>query len=329
MNIQIALEELDISLDEVELTKLDQEYIRKKYHKMALKWHPDKNKDETASNKFKKIHEAYEYLSNELNIINNYSKTSDPFVSSFDSKDSKIYINILSTFISSIFPIGSNNENFYNDLINIIKEIVLNYNELTLTYLRKLFEKLDKQKAIDIYNMLYKYKDILYIKSEILDFVSLIVKEKYKNDRVFILKPLLKDLLDNNIYKLFVDEKLYLVPLWHNELYFDVIDDEQKDSEIIVLCQPVLPDEVTIDENNNIHITKKIQTNEIIDLLMKDDSFVSLDVGGKWFSIPLDKLQMKKEQIYRLKGQGLSQIFENDIYNVKSKSDINVKIILI
>jgi len=329
MNIQIALEELGISLDEVELTKLDQEYIRKKYHKMALKWHPDKNKDETASNKFKKIHEAYDYLSNELNIINNYSKTSDPFVSSFDSKDSKIYINILSTFISSIFPMGSNNENFYNDLINIIKEIVLNYNELTLTYLRKLFDNLDKQKAIDIYNLLYKYKDILYIKSEILDFVSLIVKEKYKNDRVFILKPLLKDLLDNNIYKLFVDEKLYLVPLWHNELYFDVIDDEQKDSEIIVLCQPVLPDELTIDENNNIHITKKIQTNEIIDLLMKDDSFVSLDVGGKWFSIPLDKLQMKKEQIYRLKGQGLSQIFENDIYNVKSKSDINVKIILI
>lgn len=29
MNIQIALEELGISLDEVELTKLDQEYIRK------------------------------------------------------------------------------------------------------------------------------------------------------------------------------------------------------------------------------------------------------------------------------------------------------------
>ena len=329
MNIQIALEELDISLDEVELTKLDQEYIRKKYHKMALKWHPDKNKHENACNKFKKINEAYEYLSNELNIINNYSKTSEAFVSSFDSKDSKIYINILSTFISSIFPIGSNNENFYNDLINIIKEIVLNYNELTLTYLRKLFEKLDKQKAIDIYNMLYKYKDILYIKSEILDFVSLIVKEKYKNDRVFILKPLLKDLLDNNIYKLFVDKKLYLVPLWHNELYFDVIDDEQKDSEIIVLCQPILPDELTIDENNNIYINKKIQTNEIIDLLKKDDSFVSLDIGGKWFSIPLDKLQMKKEQIYRLKGQGISQILEKDIYNVKNKGDIIVKIILI
>ena len=328
MNIQIALEELGISLDEVELTKLDQEYIRKKYHKMALKWHPDKNKNIASSNKFQKIQEAYEYLSNELNLINNYSKTSEPFVSSFDSNDSKIYINILSTFISSIFPMGSNNENFYNDLINIVKEIVLNYNELTLTYLRKLFENLDKQKAIDIYNLLFKYKDILYIKSEILEFVSLIVKEKYKNDSIFILKPLLKDLLDNNIYKLVVDEKLYLVPLWHNELYFDRIDDENKDSEIIVLCQPVLPDELTIDENNNIYITKEIQFDDLKQMIFINN-FVSLEIGEKCFSIPLEKLYMKKEQIYRLKGQGISQIIENDIYNVKNKSDIIVKIILI
>lgn len=326
MNIQIALEELEISLDEIELTKLDQDYIKRKYHKMALKWHPDKNKDQNATNKFKKINEAYEYLIKELNIIND-SNTSQPFVSSFDYKDSKIYINILTTFISSIFPIGSYKDDFYNEIINIIKDIVLNYDILTLTYLRKIFEQLNKQKAIDIYNLLYKYKDILYIKDEILDFVSLIVKEKYKNDRVFILKPSIKDLLDNNIYKLFVDDKLYLVPLWHNELYFD---DIQKDSEIIVLCQPVLPDELTIDENNNIFIIKKINCNEIIDLIMKDNNnFVSLDVGGKWFSIPIEKLQMKKEQIYRFKGQGISQIIEKDIYNVSCKSDIIVKIIIV
>jgi hypothetical protein len=35
---------------------------------------------------------------------------------------------------------------------------------------------------------------------------------------------------------------------------------------------------------------------------------------------------MKKEQIYRLNGQGISKILENDIYNIKNKSDIIINI---
>lgn len=37
--------------------------IKKAYHKLAVKWHPDKNKDPSAVEKFKKIAEAYEVLS--------------------------------------------------------------------------------------------------------------------------------------------------------------------------------------------------------------------------------------------------------------------------
>ena len=105
MNIQIALEELEISLDEIELTKLDQEYIKKKYHKLALRWHPDKNNEDNAKEKFQRINEAYDYLSNELRLINGQenSNTSEPFVSSSTSEDPKIYMNILSTFVSSLF----------------------------------------------------------------------------------------------------------------------------------------------------------------------------------------------------------------------------------
>ena len=340
MNIQLALDELEISLDDIELTKLDQEYIKKKYHKLALRWHPDKNDQDNAKEKFQRINEAYDYLSNELQIINgqtengqtengqteNNSNTSDPFVSSSTSEDSKIYMNILSTFVSSLFSEAK--KGTYNEIfMSIIKEIVTGYNALTLTYLRKIFEGVDKINAIELYQFLYKYKDILYISNDTLEFVSLIAKEKSQNgkenDRVFILKPLMKDLLENNIYKLYVDEQLYLVPLWHNEMYFDAKDG----SEIIVLCQPKLSDELTIDENNNIYCEKKIKLDADLLYLIKKDKFVSIEIGGKWFSIPLSKLYLKDEQLYKFKGQGISRILEKDIYNVSYKSDIIVKIL--
>ena len=312
MNIEVALEELDISLDEVELTNLDQEFIKKRYHKMALKWHPDKNDDkELATKKFQRINDSYNYLSKELNNSN----TSDPFVSA----EANIYTNILTTFISSLLK-GEYNAIF----TKVVHEIVMGYNVLTLTYLQKIFEDLDKQKSIDIYNFLYKYKDILYIKEDTLDFVSMIIKEKYKNDEVFILNPSLKDILENNIYKLFVDEKMYLVPLWHNELYFDGKDG----SEIIVLCQPKIPNNIKIDENNNIHVSKEISIGLDLAKLILNENFVSIDVGGKWFSIPIKELYMKKEQIFRFKSQGISHVIEKDMYNVSIRSDIIVNIVI-
>jgi hypothetical protein len=322
MNILNALNELDIN--EIELTNLDQEYIKKKYRKLALKWHPDKNDNIYATEKFQKINEAYDYLLNEftegiLNSNNNLTKDSFTFV----SLESKNYIDILSDFISSLF--SETKKGIYNDLfLNIIKEISLGYEIITLTYLRKKFEELNKQKAIELYQLLYKYNNILYISDEILEFVSLIIKEKYKNDRIFILKPSLKDIIEHNIYKLYVDNELYLVPLWHNELYFDAPDG----SDIIVLCQPKLPTNINIDENNNIYYEIFIHVHSELHYLIKNDKFISIEVGEKWFSIPLNKLYLKEEQLYIFKGQGIAQITENNIYNVSVKSDIIIKIIL-
>jgi len=323
INIQKALDELEISLDDIELTKLDHEYIKKKYHKLALKWHPDKNNETYAKEKFQKISESYDYLTNELYILNcdtKNSNTSDDFVSSNYSEDSKIYINILSNFITSLL------KGTYSDVLtNIIKEISLGYETITLTYLRKKFEEIDKQNAIELYKLLYKYNRILYISNDILELVSLIIKEKYKNDRVFILKPTLKDMMEHNIYKLYVDDLLYIVPLWHNELYFDAPDG----SEIIVLCQPKLPSNISIDENNNIYYEKYITIdNELINLI-KHSKYVSINIEEKCFTIPLTKLYIREEQFYRFKSQGISQISEKDIYNVNNKADVIFKIILI
>ncbi|HEX8923396.1 MAG TPA: DnaJ domain-containing protein, partial [Patescibacteria group bacterium] len=41
------------------------EEIKKAYRRMALEWHPDRNKSADAEEKFKEINEAYEVLSND------------------------------------------------------------------------------------------------------------------------------------------------------------------------------------------------------------------------------------------------------------------------
>ena len=336
MDIQKAFDILEIDLKNIKFSDLTQEYIKRKYHRLALINHPDKNGNTIGStNKFQEINEAYEYLLKELHTItgindndrneydrNEYDRNdNNTFVSSSNKEDQKSrYPYLLSLFISTIV------QGDYKEAIkNVIKEIVTGYKNISL---EAIFDGLDKDSALEVYSFICKYRHILYISNETLEFVSLLLKQKYKKDRVFILNPSINDLLENNIFKLYVDDQLYLVPLWHNELYFD-----SPNGDIIVLCNPELPEDIVIDEDNNIHIEKEINGSLTLSDLIKEEQvsnncFVSLSIGERLFKIPLQSLYIKKEQTYRLVEQGISNVLENDIYNVSCKSDIIVKIII-
>jgi curved DNA-binding protein CbpA len=331
MDLNKAATILEIDLNAIKITSLTQDYIKKQFHKLALINHPDKNGNSLEStNKFQQINEAYEYLAKELNDLNfaqdssAFAQDSSAFVSSNDDESTSRYIYLLSLFIGSII------DGQYKEAIkNVIKEIVtygLKHCEKNV-YLERIFLELDKDSALEVFNFICKYKHILHINSDTLEFVSSLIKQKYENDRVFILNPSITDLIENNIFKLYVDDQLYLVPLWHNELYFD-----SPTSDIIVLCNPELPANMSLDEDNNLHVQIDIEGNKLLDLIKKESScfaFVSLLIGSRDFSIPLNKLHMKKEQIYKFVKQGISQVLENDIYNVSCKADIIVKIRII
>ena len=53
----------------VKKTSSEQE-IKKSYRKLAMKYHPDRNKEPEAENKFKKISMAYDILSDKKKRIN-------------------------------------------------------------------------------------------------------------------------------------------------------------------------------------------------------------------------------------------------------------------
>ena len=121
---------------------------------------------------------------------------------------------------------------------------------------------------------------------------------------------------------------LFLVPLWHNECYFDCssCDTDSSSGEIIVICEPGLPEHITIDDNNNICIEVKMNINMVTKMIL-DEDFMSINIGEKTLSIPIANLYMKREQYYIIQNEGLSKI-KTDIYDVSEKSDIIVHIIL-
>lgn len=303
--LEIALETLEINVDEV--SSVTKDYLKKKYHKLSLKWHPDKNVEniKESTKKFQEINESYVYL-----LKNLFDENSNTFIET-PTENIYLYRVMLVGFLKLII----NGEY----LLNIVQEIILNSNILTTS----IFENIDVRTAIDLYNLLCKYREVFHISNDILSYVSLLIKEKYKNDKIIILRASLDDLWQNNIYKLNFNGEYYLVPLWHNELYFDK-------NNVIILCNPTLPDDISIDENNNLIIDVKINIkNELSELMMANENYKIVSIGCQNFAIPLNKLLLKKYQIYKFKGQGISRIIENDIYNTSNKADVIMRIYLV
>jgi hypothetical protein len=312
MNYKDAFHILEIDFIDIKYHEVSLAFLKKQYHKMSLKHHPDKNGNTTESNeKFQKINEAYTYLKRELKHL----KPED-FDTEIDDEtnDEFIYLNVLKNFINSVI------ESKYTHVIfSIINDILNKGKQISL----KMFEDLDKDTVLQIYNFLSKYRTIIHFSKELIDKFREIVLSKYDNVEIYKLNPSINDLLDNNFYKLYVDNQLYLVPLWHNESYFD-----GSGCEIIVICEPELPNGIKLDDDNNLYIETEISAHHDLPDMIINNTNISVNIGEKKLSIPLSNLYIKKEQYYRFKNQGVSK-GKNDIYNINDKSDIIVKIKII
>ena len=310
MNYKDAFDILEIDFIEIKYQDLTFEYLKKQYKKMALKHHPDKNGNTSESTEhFKKINEAYNYLKREIKNLKSEDFLDDN--TDDDMSEQYSYFIVLQNFIRSVF------ESKYTDITTkIINEILIAGKQISL----KIFEDLDKDIVLTIFNFLSKYRFILHINNDLLDKVRGIVVSKYDNVEIYKLNPSINDLLECNFYKLYIQEQLYLVPLWHYETCYD-----GSGCEIIVICEPELPERIQIDDDNNLYVETEISIYHDLPDMLVSGCDITIDIGNKFFSIPLSNLYLKKEQCYRLKNQGITKV-KNDIYDVKDKSDIIVKI---
>ena len=335
MNYKKAHDILEIEMDpndKIECKHDGMTFLKKRYHKLALQNHPDKNGNTIESNnKFQQIKEAYEYLEEYLreykNSEMNYQSTTatGATATGATATESSIYTDILNMFLASVL------DGKYTDILSSIIQKIIN-TDVTTRISIKLFEDLDKETSVRLYSLLSKYQSVLRISDDLLNQVRAIVVEKCNNTIVYTLNPSIDDLLDNNVYQLYVDEQLYLVPLWHSELYFEgttasstadtTTTATNEPREIIVLCEPQLPNGVTIDEDNNLYIEHTIL---LSDLMMLDEPSICVLIGKKILEIPKCELHVQREQVYKFKGVGITKI-KNDICDISDKADIIVKL---
>lgn len=287
---------------------INENTIKKQYRMLALIYHPDKNKQDNATEKFHEVNEAYEYLLK----YEGYMDTNNFFTKDLNENlfTNNTYSSLLFKFINTI------SEETGNNVMNTI------INKLTTMCEDKaidLLNNLDKHTLIKVYKLLTKYKSAFHFNNNYIDKIKEIVISKTVNDERIILNPSLEDLIEQKLYKLDYRENIYYIPLWQNEIVYDI-----SDNELYVSCEPNLPNHINIDDKNNIYISVSYSCK---DLFEKD--IIYIDFCNKKIPIYTRDLYIKQKQCVRYANQGIPTITSQDVYDVSKLSDIFINITVI
>jgi curved DNA-binding protein CbpA len=306
MNYKNACENLGLLDDRT----WDIDDLKRQYRRKALVYHPDKNRAHDAAEQFRLIQESYDFLLVETGYKDDDAETPVD-LDETPQGYSPGYQNILFSFLTPILKSEVFQEIKSRVFYTIVEKITAKCEPKALD----LLEKLDKKMLAKISDVLKQYRDVFHLSDDFLLKVDELFGKKIQNDECIILNPFLEDLFEDNLYRLSEGGKVYLVPLWHNELIYD----KAGGGELFVHCNPMLPDNVEIDDKNNVHV--KI-TATVDELWMKDE--IEIYLGNRRFSIQRKQLKMTSSQIIVLANVGISKINTEDVYNVSKRADVYV-----
>ena len=288
--------------------------VKKAYYKASLKHHPDHNIGDINSNaRFQKINEAYTFLSSYIQIKQEHTQEHTRQHTRQQDEHTQQHTRQQDEHTQQ----QDEHTNIDDDdiLIKFIKTLIdFNIKELSLTA----FEGLNKDNSLKLFDYIEKYSSMLGLEAEFVEAVRTLTREKMKNDIVIIINPTIDNIMNNELYKLEYNNENYYVPLWHDEISYDISETEY----LIVKCKPELPETIFIDHNNDVHIKIIIES---IEHVLNEPS-INVIIGGKVFEIPVCELKIKKSQTYTFFNKGISLINLNDIYNTTRNGNIIVYI---
>ena len=302
MNYKKAFICLEIDPD----SEITDTILKRQYRRLALKYHPDKNKNNDSSDKFHMVKESYEYLMK----FESYTDDDNDYFEESKATDGEkqSYKNLLFSFINNV--VGEDNSNA------IIKSILNKISSMCQDKALDTLGRLDKSTLFKVYEVALKYREAFHYETDFIDKIRDLILTKSSSDERILLNPTLDDLFSQNLYKLNNNNNVYYVPLWQNEVIFD-----SSGSDLYVICEPELPSHITIDERNNIHINVSYNISDIW-----ENEFVDIMIGPKRIPIQINKLSLMKQQSIRYANIGIPVAKSKDVYDVSKLSDINVYI---
>ena len=274
----------------------DEKMLKKQYRLLALKYHPDKNPgNNDAEEKFKEISSAYEFLCNYLsNGGVEYNEEG--------------YNNIFGLFFKSLFEGYSHSD----IIIKLVESIAFSADGLDIGSIREeLLNKLDNETLISVYEILLKYRSLIRISDETLESIKVLIDERIKDDMIIVLNPSLQDILKDNIYVLKYNNEKYYIPLWHNELQYNVIDmSTMCASTLKVICNPELPSNIELSDDGTLIVAIREKINNVL-----LNSGIRYYLDDEEYFISANELKITKYQSHILKNKGISIINADDVYD--------------
>lgn len=312
MSIKLARELLDISLEYSD--DIPEYHLRHQYRKYALINHPDKSVSPYACRNFTEIKSAFDFLSRYCGYIDD--EFDDDFVDicvPSNRCDIDDYSRMFIDFVQSISDDMSGIQlKIFHMIIGKLSICCENSSLLLLS-------RIDRESLTKIRNMLYDIKDVIHISDYVLDMVDKLIREKHGEVSRVVLYPIIEDLFLHNVYILSEQGEKFIIPLWSNELVYEMANG----CDLEVACIPLNPKNVNIDDNNNIIIYTSLT---IGDIFNKD--FFTITLGTFDISVSMVDVRLKREQIILVRSGGIPRINPDNVYDITVLSDLIIHLTL-
>jgi hypothetical protein len=280
--------------------------LKQCYRKSALQHHPDRG---GSAEQFRQMHDAYERIAehHEEPGTNKREKSVD-------------YRSLLRDFVEGAIGIETR-------FACLVSELFSGAASSRDSGQYCFLGLLEPTMCLRLLGWLYQHADLLGLAEGPLEDLENQIRLHLGGMALYSVRPSVANLIQADVYKLEHEGTTYFVPLWHDQVTFDVESKEaarpkaSSEGRLVVTCGPRLPSHMRLDEQNNLHVTVRVSAAAVLAA-----GCIHVEIGGGDHLITSSRLTLEPFQTKILTRQGPPRINTTDPYDIAQRADVFIHI---